>query len=35
LPFWAVVGFGLYLVAYPAYSCRSIFHDIRHSASPE
>jgi 4-hydroxybenzoate polyprenyltransferase len=35
LPFWAVVGFGWYLVAYPAYSCRSIFHDIRHSASPE
>jgi 4-hydroxybenzoate polyprenyltransferase len=35
LPFWAMVGFGWYLLAYPAYSCRSIFHDIRHSASPE
>jgi 4-hydroxybenzoate polyprenyltransferase len=33
LPFWAVIGFGWYLLAYPAYSCRSVFHDIRHSAS--
>jgi 4-hydroxybenzoate polyprenyltransferase len=35
LPFWAMVGFGWYLLVYPAYSCRSLFHDIRHSASPE
>ena len=33
LPTWAVVGFGWYLLVYPAYSCRSVFHDIRHSAS--
>ncbi len=33
LPTWAVVGFGWYLLIYPAYSCRSVFYDIRHSAS--
>jgi 4-hydroxybenzoate polyprenyltransferase len=34
LPFWAVAGFGWYLLVYPAYSCRRIIYDIRHSPSP-
>jgi 4-hydroxybenzoate polyprenyltransferase len=33
LPIWAVAGFGWYLLAYPAYSCRRVLYDIRYSAS--
>lgn len=35
LPSWATVAAGWYLLAYPAYSCRGIFSDIRHRASAE
>jgi 4-hydroxybenzoate polyprenyltransferase len=35
LPFWVLAALSWYLIAYPAYSCRSIFHDFRHIASPE
>lgn len=35
LPSWAQVAAGWYLLAYPAYSCRGIFSDIRHRASAE
>jgi 4-hydroxybenzoate polyprenyltransferase len=35
LPSWAPVAAGWYLLAYPAYSCRGVFSDIRHRASAE
>jgi hypothetical protein len=35
LPSWAQVAAGWYLLAYPAYSCRGVFSDIRHRASAE
>ncbi len=35
LPTWAVAVAGWYLLAYPAYSCRSVYNDIRYSASIE
>ncbi len=35
LPSWVPIAAGWYLLAYPAYSCRGIFRDIRHRASAE
>jgi 4-hydroxybenzoate polyprenyltransferase len=35
LPPMAVAAAGLYLLAYPIYSCRGIFNDIRHCASAQ
>jgi len=35
VPGWLVAGVGWYLLAYPAYSCREVFHDIRHRALAE
>jgi 4-hydroxybenzoate polyprenyltransferase len=35
MPFWAMTIIGLYLLAYPIYSCRSLFRDIRRIARPE
>lgn len=35
LPLWAVTALGWYLLIYPAYSCRSLIRDIRHTASPQ
>lgn len=35
LPAWILAAAGLYLLAYPAYSCRGILGDIRHRASAE
>ena len=35
LPVWAVTALGWYLLVYPAYSCRSLIRDFRHTASPQ
>lgn len=35
MPVWAVTALGWYLLAYPAYSCRSLIRDFRHTASPQ
>lgn len=35
LPIWALTALGWYLIAYPAYSCRSLIRDFRHTASPQ
>lgn len=35
LPIWAVTVLGWYLLFYPAYSCRSLIHDFRNTASPQ
>ncbi|NYT02034.1 MAG: hypothetical protein GKC10_04675 [Methanosarcinales archaeon] len=35
VPGWLVAGVGWYLLAYPAYSCREVFYDIRHRAIAE
>jgi 4-hydroxybenzoate polyprenyltransferase len=35
LPFWAVTALGCYLLVYPAYSCRSLIRDFRHTASSQ
>lgn len=35
IPFWAVFIAGWYMLAYPAYSCRGKFRDIRHHPSAE
>lgn len=35
LSFWAVTALGWYLLAYPAYSCRSLIRDFRRTASPQ
>jgi 4-hydroxybenzoate polyprenyltransferase len=35
LPTWAVTALGWYLLVYPAYSCRSLIRDFRHTASPQ
>jgi len=35
LPYWMAAAAGWYLLAYPVYSCRGIFHDIRSRASLE
>jgi 4-hydroxybenzoate polyprenyltransferase len=35
LPFWAVSVLGWYLLVYPAYSCRSLIRDFRHTTSPQ
>ena len=35
LPFWAVTALGCYLLVYPAYSCRSLIRDFRHTASAQ
>jgi 4-hydroxybenzoate polyprenyltransferase len=35
LPLWVAVVIGCYLLTYPAYSCRSIFRDFRHTSSTQ
>jgi 4-hydroxybenzoate polyprenyltransferase len=35
LPIWAVTALGWYLLVYPAYSCRSLIRDFRHTASAQ
>jgi 4-hydroxybenzoate polyprenyltransferase len=35
LPLWASIALGWYLLVYPAYSCRSLIRDFRHTASPQ
>lgn len=35
LPFWALIALGWYLLAYPAYSCRSLIRDFRYIANPQ
>lgn len=35
LPIWVVTAMGWYLLVYPAYSCRSLIHDFRRTASAQ
>jgi 4-hydroxybenzoate polyprenyltransferase len=35
IPVWAAGPVGVYLLAYPAYSCRGMFRDLSHSASAQ
>lgn len=35
VPVWAAAPVGVYLLAYPAYSCRGMFRDLSHSASAQ